>query len=113
MLTKRLNAYTGLLTTKTHGITLKQVLPSLPADGLAGKGGSADLAKGYVQQVLRNLDLLLRPRAEWPRRFERARIRTTPAEYRETIVELLKRRILKVLEPRKVVLDSHGNLLGA
>ena len=53
-----------MVTTKAHDVTLAQVIPSLPPEGLAGKFDAAALAEGYIQRVLQDPELLVLPRSQ-------------------------------------------------
>ena len=41
VLERRLDTFAGMVTTNAHNVTLAQVMPSLPPEGLAGKGSWA------------------------------------------------------------------------
>ena len=112
-LEKRLDVYAGLVTTKAHDLSLAQVVPALPPEGLAGKVDAAALAEGHVRRVLMDPELLVRPRSEWPKKFKRAKIRASRDEYYAIVVELVRRRILRILEEHEAIFDSEGQRLGA
>ena len=113
LLTRRLDSYAGIVTTKAHDVSCEQVVPSLPPMGLAGRVSAADLSEGRLREILLDPDKLVRPRSEWPRTFKRARVRAKPVEWHRLAAELVRRQILRVLEDHEAVYDSEGNRLGA
>ena len=113
LLTRRLDSYAGMVTTRAHDVTCEQVIASLPPEGLAGRVNAVELTEGTLREILLDPERLVLPRSQWPRRFRRAKIRAPAAEWPKLAAELVRRGILRVLEPHEAVHDSEGNRLGA
>ena len=74
VLVNRQLSYDGSVDVRTQEITLEQVLPSLPQQGVAGPVARMELASPRLQRFLSDPSLSIKPRKEWPAKLARCRM---------------------------------------
>ena len=75
-------------------LSVAQVEPALPREGLAGIAAAVDILSGRLAAQLSDPEALLLPRAEWPAATPRARTQLTAASEWIPLARLLHQRRL-------------------
>eukprot|EP00971_Amphidinium_carterae_P047671 939004-Amphidinium_carterae.1 len=83
----------GNLVTKPHKLTLAQVLPSLPPEGLGGAVDAVKFATGHICEVLLNPQLVIADRESWDD-VKVAKVHAAREEWQAIGEELVRRGIL-------------------
>ena len=98
--------YKGEMLLKGVPVTLAQVEPGLPPEGLAGSIAAASLASDETRPWILDPSL-----AEWPRRFRRPYVRCKPSELPGLIRGLFRHKVIDFLSDDELVYDSTGRPL--
>ena len=105
--------YGGEVVGKAQKITLEQVLPGLPPEGLGASVSAHGLATGKVRELLADPSLVIKAVEEWPETTPRASIMADPEEAIKIAVELVRRKIFRVARKGERVWGCDGRLLSA
>ena len=101
--------YSGRIVSKATALTWKQVEPALPSIGQAAQVDAASLADGIMKEILLNPTLTIKPRAEWPKRFKRARSLVQSEQELYLIGRgLWERQMIRVVEEEDLLRDETG-----
>ena len=95
-----------------HALPLKvgELLPGLPADGVAGTLQAADVAEGEVAKWLADPMLTLLPEDKWPHPMPSASMNCSRSEWLELVPLLVHKNILKPI-PKSEIFRVRGSLL--
>ena len=87
-----------------HALPLKvgELLPGLPADGVAGSLQASEIAEGDVAKWLLDPELTLLPRDKWPSPLPRASMNCTREDWCELVPLLVKKRILEPISKSEI-----------
>ena len=87
-----------------HALPLKvgELLPGLPADGVAGSLQASDVAVGDVAQWVTNPELALLPRDSWPNPLPQASMNCSTKDWHELVPLLVKKRILEPISKSEI-----------
>ena len=87
-----------------HALPLKvgELLPGLPADGVAGSLQASDVAVGDVAQWVTNPELALLPRDSWPNPLPQASMICSTKDWHELVPLLVKKRILEPISKSEI-----------
>ena len=108
--TKRM-AYDGEVVAKAQELTMAQVLPGLPPEGVAGSVNAIDLATPRLRALLEDPSLSVKPRSEWPRKLRKARMRIARDEWHQLGAELVRREVVLPMLAEDLVYHNGDYLL--
>ena len=102
--------YDGEVVAKAQEITVEQVLPALPPEGIGGSVDSLELCDDALRPLLEDPSISIRPRSEWPKKLTKARMRIKPDEWLKLAPILFKRGICTTLRPDELI-EHNGDKL--
>ncbi len=84
-------------------LTWKQVEPGLPPEELAGSVDATSIAAPNLRRYLEDPPRSIKPRAAWPSRLRRTRVRAEPTAWQEILVGLYQRQIVTFLTDDELI----------
>ena len=104
----KLESYWGEPVFTAQELTLRQVLPTLPAKGVAASVEITEVLRGQIRDQIRDPESLLLPEEEWPDRAPRAKtMLKDPKEWLQLANELWQRDLCLWL-PESAVFKHNG-----
>jgi len=105
--------YGGEVVGKAQRLTLGQVAPGLPPEGLGASVKALDLATGRAREILENPELIMKPLEEWPEVTAQATIMADEPEAIDLAVDMWRRKIFRIAEKHERVYGCDGRLVAA
>eukprot|EP00971_Amphidinium_carterae_P348765 6490663-Amphidinium_carterae.4 len=97
--------YNGDIISKPIPLTLAQVRPALPPEGLGGCVEATDFAEGYIKEILLDPELVMYDREAWPA-VKPTKIHASDQEWQSIGEELLRRGIVEEIADENLI--RHG-----
>ena len=94
--------YSGDEMVKAIPLKLGELLPGLPAQGIAGTLDSASASSPQVRAWVCDSSLAMKPREQWPDKVPQARINATRDEWYKLCEVLLQRKIIEPIEEDEI-----------
>ena len=104
--------YGGEVVGKAQRLTLEQVAPGLPPEGLGASVKALDLATGRAREILENPELIMKPVEEWPEITAQASIMADDTEAINLAVDMWRRKIFRVAGKKVRVYGRDGRFGG-
>ena len=105
--------YDGGVVAKARELTWEQVEKGLPPIGLSARVDAHKLARGRIQELLANPELVVKPPELWPKKARTSRIMASQAEVKKICQGLFERKIVRVAKPEEMIFDQEGNVIAA
>ena len=96
-------SYSGEVVFKAVHLTMVQVLPALPGEGLAASIDAASLVSAKVKKLLENPDLSIFPRERWPEKLSKAKMHIDYQDWKQLGPELFRRGIVGPVQREDMV----------
>ena len=103
-------SYTGDEVLHALPLRVQELLPGLPADGVAGTLQAADVAEGEVAKWVCDPMLTLLPEDKWPHPMPSASMNCSRSDWLELVPLLVHKNILKPI-PKSEIFRVRGSLL--
>ena len=95
--------YTGEEVLRALPLKLEELLPSLPADGVAGSLRACDVAEGEIAEWLLNPERALLPRDQWPKPLPEATMNCSRGEWDRLVPVLVGKGILQPIRKHEIL----------
>ena len=95
--------YTGEEVLHALPLKLEELLPSLPADGVAGSLQACEVAEGEIAEWLLNPERALLPRDQWPKPIPKATMNCSRDEWDRLVPVLVGKGILQPIRKHEIL----------
>jgi hypothetical protein len=104
--------YTGHVVSKAVSFTWAQLEPGLPKVGQAARVDVMDLAEGEMRRILEHPRTVLRPKSDWPAKFNNTKVLAASDEDWDLFcIGMYKRGLIRCLKRSELLFDSTGRRL--